>query len=57
MHRENMPVTGEIKIWKIPSLILAYKTIHYSAPFLLTLQIKKYYVSRKALKAVSVYFV
>ncbi len=32
-------VTGEIKICEIPSLILTYITVHYSAVFLVTLQI------------------
>ncbi len=36
---ENMPVTGEIKMYEIPSLILAYITVHYSAVFLVILQI------------------
>ncbi len=50
-----MPVTGEINICEIPSLILAYITVHYtcSAVFQVTLQIIGFYVSRKALKAVS----
>ncbi len=52
-----MPITGEINICEIPSLILAYITVHYSAGFLVTLQVICFYVSRKALKAVSVYFV
>ncbi len=52
-----MPVTGEIKICEIPSLILAYITVHYSAVILVTLQIICFYVSRKALKGVSVYSV
>ncbi len=52
-----MPVTGEIKICEIPSLILAYITVHYSPIFLVTLQMICFYESRKALKAVSVHFV
>ncbi len=50
-----MPVIGRDKNFEIPNLLLAYITVNFSVVFLVRLQTMCFYISRIALKAVSVY--